>query len=84
MDDFDLVRGVATEVLEAELKRRKSEMPKPMDQIDWSRVKDYVVDAVESLEQGEGLPKDFEHNLMEMTVESIYGFDIWDWWNWKQ
>jgi hypothetical protein len=77
---------LSDEQLEAELARRaeakkQAAIPKPLDNIDWVPLTNYVVTSVKEVANGDGEPKDFEHWLFEMVMETIYGPDIWKWWN---
>jgi hypothetical protein len=80
--------GWTDQELEAELKRRKEKSkgpPKVLDNMDWLPLIDYVkmsVDDIAKEPNGERYePKDFEHWIFESVMETIYGHDIWKWWN---
>lgn len=86
MGDHSLFSDFSDEELEAELKSRKEKRPlsKALGNINWSPVLNYVVEGIESVDKGHGVPKDFEHYIMEAVLEAVYGKSIWKWWNSKQ
>jgi hypothetical protein len=83
-----ILDNIPSEVLEAELKRRKEvKRPEPLDfeEISWGSIIDYLEDeGMSKLDSGEGLSKDFEHYLFENVMEIVYGPGVWKWWNSKQ
>lgn len=79
------LKNVSTEQLEEELKRRKEgnkvPQPLPLEQMNWQPLVAYVQSSVQEVAEEEGEPKDFEHWIFESVMETIYGKDIWKWWN---
>lgn len=69
--------------LEDEIKRRKDNKPKSKDydKINWVSVVGYAINAVKSIDDGKGIPKDFEQLMMELVMETVYGVEVWEWWN---
>jgi hypothetical protein len=81
MDDSDLIKNVSTEVLEAELKRRREEKPPVKSDIDWNPVRNVVLHITHTVDTGGAPPKDFENMLFEASLRAVYGEDIFPWWN---
>jgi len=68
--------------LEAEVERRKNVKPTQLPYfINFDNVVQYVKNNINAISDGERLDKDFEHYLFEMVMETIYGHEIWKWWN---
>lgn len=73
---------LTTEALEAEIAARKlkqQQAPKPLDNPDWDKLKRFVVGSIEELAKGRTI--DFDHFVFEEVLMTIYGKDIWEWWN---
>lgn len=81
MGDHRLFANFSTEELQEELERRKK--PCPVLNPDWASVLAYTQAALTQVACGNGLPKDFEHYLMETVLEAVYGKGIFPWWNGK-
>ena len=75
------IRAYSNEELEKELQRRENEIPEFVANIDWSKVLKYVKDEIEFIGAYGFEHKDFEHELFETVIETIYGKDVWKWWN---
>ena len=76
--------SLTDKALEAELaarKLRKNTPPWPLDDPDWGKLKVYVAERVEALAKPDSYVKNFKHELFEEVLETVYGKDIWDWWN---
>lgn len=83
MGDHSLFADFSTEELEAEIRRRKAYRPTIQADIQWGKIINYISSVINQLKMGESLPKDFEHQLMVLCIETIYGADVWEWWNEK-
>jgi hypothetical protein len=81
MGDHRLFSDFSTEELELELRRRQDTKPAPLPNRNWAEVIAYVQVAIDRLHADQGLPKDFEHYLMETVLVTMFGTDIWKWWN---
>ena len=82
------LKRFSKEELQAELKRREEENQKPppvSDNMNWLPLIDYVKSSIDEIaaapEEERYEPKDFEHWIFETVMETIYGKDIWVWWN---
>jgi hypothetical protein len=80
------LKNVSDDELQAEIVRRaqdkaKQAVPKPLENIDWVPLTNYLHHGVQSVADGDGTPKDFEHWIFETAMETVYGPDIWKWWN---
>jgi hypothetical protein len=80
MDDF--IRKASTEQLWAELQRREreAEMPKLLDNYDWTQTIHTMVNAVANRARGKST-KDLDYWIFEAVAEALYGKAIWGWWN---
>jgi len=67
----------------AERAKAKPKKPEPLPNPDWSVLVSYLQDGVESVETEGYQPKDFDHYCFEIALETLYGKDIWKWWNEK-
>lgn len=81
MGDHRLLSDFSTVELEQEVQRRVNSPPRQKSIIDFAAVLSYVQVAMKQIQAGQGIPKDFEHNLMEEVLVTIYGTDIWKWWS---
>jgi hypothetical protein len=77
------IRNFSIHQLEEELKRRASQKPDRMACANWTQVIDYVGWAITQIHEDKGIPKDFEHHLMEEVLTAMYSQDVWTWWNKK-
>ena len=59
-----------------------SDRPAPIPNPDYSKIVEYVEDGMKSILENDGYPgKDFDHYCFEVVMETIYGPDVWKWWN---
>lgn len=65
----------------AERLKEKNKKPEPVTNPDWSRLISYLQEGVTSVSEEKYAPKDFEHYCFEIALETVYGKDIWKWWN---
>lgn len=65
----------------AERTKEKDKVPQPLTNPDWSRLTALLTEGVNSVASEGYEPKDFEHWCFEVSVETLYGKDIWKWWN---
>lgn len=49
--------------------------------MDWDNVIRAIEDYVLVARRDKYLLKDFDHYLFETVMETVYGKDIWKWWN---
>lgn len=73
------IKDFSTKELEDELARRIT--PCPVIHPNWTSVVNYTQTAMRQIVRGDGLPKDFEHYLMETVLEAVYGKEVFTWWN---
>jgi hypothetical protein len=74
------------EQLAQELERRAAEkeqlskVPEPLDDVDWSAVKEICVSHIESMSKADycndNSDKDY---IFEAAISAVYGPDIWEW-----
>lgn len=83
MGDHRLLKDFSIEELEKEVERRQHQEPELLKNIDWSGVSTYMRNAVMIVNQGMGLRDDFEDQLKNLVLETMYGKDIFKWWNHK-
>jgi hypothetical protein len=73
-----------TNLLEEELKRRKeaenNPLPKPLDNPDFSKLKQLIVDLVENEANGKE-DDDSPHWTYEAAINAVYGEEYWAWHN---
>lgn len=68
--------------LQAELERRKVVIKDPLENPDFSSLRDAVLEGVVKAIQGDGFDgDDFPHTVFEAALEAVYGPDVWDWFN---
>ena len=72
--------------LQAELKRRADDKkqpqpPKPLNDIDWGTLESIITQEIAYVAKERCSSKDFEHYVFETALETVYGPDIWDWYN---
>ena len=67
------------EEMQDEIKRRLHSKPEVLSNIDWQPVIDFVNKEIinETI-------KNYEFILFEKVMESMFGENIWDWWNNKK
>jgi len=78
------LRKFSTFELEDELKRRTLSQPiiLPLEDLAWEGIIELVEDeGIERLVKGKELKKDFEHSVFKLVMETLYGEDVWDWWD---
>jgi len=81
MEEPKYIENFSTKELEEELELRKKRLPALRRKINWSIVEQYVNQTITNLQNNYGLPKDFEHSLMEIILETMYEDGIFLWWN---
>ena len=65
----------------AERAKEKYKEPEPVPNPDWNPLINYIREAVHIVGVDQYIPKDFDHYCFEMAIETLYGKDIWKWWN---
>jgi hypothetical protein len=60
--------------------KERMQVPKKLENIDWSILMTYIENEMSKKKSANGVSKDFEHNLFEAAIETIYGKNIWEWW----
>lgn len=76
------IEGISTEELEKELTRRKKAQnpcPKPLENPDFTNLKQTVVGAVENAVKEGYFSSDLKVYIYEAAVEAVYGKDYWEW-----
>jgi hypothetical protein len=81
MSSYGRLASFSMEELQAEIERRQNTKPKRLPRTDWIKVSHYVEMVVDQLDLNNSLPKDFEQHLMEIVLETMYGKEIFKWWN---
>ena len=71
------------EELQEEIKRRRNMRPERTLYTNWTTVANVVMVAIDSLHRGDGVPKDLEQQIFETVLETMYGKDIFKWWDAK-
>lgn len=64
-----------------QLDKSKSDAPKPLENIDYERIKANVVAHVQDLATNNYVSEDDHHYIFEVALEAVYGKDIWKWYN---
>ena len=82
----DMLRTYDDDELRAELERRERRrlaLPraKADNDINWSNLLECLNEGLEHLERNGYHGKDFEHYVFECAIETVYGRDVWKWWN---
>jgi hypothetical protein len=57
------------------------ETPKPLEQIDWSRVTKSAQSLVDGVAKNGYTDEDAAQYMFEDVMETIYGKDFWKWYN---
>jgi len=73
------LKDVATEELEAELERRKTKRPTPVQDPDWGTLVIHLKDHVKRIHEKGREHDDDEHYAYEEAMKALYGPDIFDW-----
>ena len=83
----EIIQEYPTEILEAELIRRKQQskleakLPKPLEVPDYTGLYNMVVDGVLDCVTTEHEDEDFQHYIYEAAMEAVYGEGFWTWRN---
>lgn len=79
------LKDYTLEQLEAEIEGRKNARPlaNNLQDINWTNVVGYCINAVKMVDEDGCCPKEFDNTMMELVMEAVYGHDIWQWWNRK-
>ena len=83
MSSYGRLDSFSIEELEAEIKHRQSIRPKIKENINWAPVLAFMESTVYQVGEGFSLPPDFDQDLMETVLESMYGKEVFKWWNAK-
>jgi hypothetical protein len=75
--------GFTLKELQEEIECRRNIRPERIVFTNWTTVANVVMVAIDSVHRGDGVPKDFEQQLLETVLETMYGKDIFKWWNTK-
>ena len=70
-----------TQELEYELEFRKTGAPEEIKDKDWSKVERQVRGIMDQVAEGGYYPDDDPHYLFEAVLETMYGREVWDWYN---
>jgi hypothetical protein len=71
---------IQTELAQRAYDKKRLGKPEPID-YDCTNLIDYINYGIQSIHEGKGTPKDFEHYIFESAIETFYGGDIWEWYN---
>lgn len=80
MDRYELSE-YTTQELEKEIKIRKESVPEELTVKDWTNVEDQAKGIVKSIRDGGYADDDDPHYLFEAVMETVYGKEIWKWYN---
>jgi hypothetical protein len=72
------------EDLEEEIFRRREKLrnvPSPLPISDFSSLREMVIEGINQNVKNGCEDDDFEHDVYEKVIESIYGKDFWEWRN---
>ena len=79
---YTMLTDYTTAQLREELQRREYRIrPTQVPNIDWDYLIEYVEEQLDYIEEHNHKPKDFKHCLYEKTLETIYGFAIFEFLN---
>lgn len=74
--------------LQREITRRAEEKKKapkaiPFSKQNWQEVVMHITSSVQEVEEDDDrtFPSDFEHEVFVLAMETVYGTNIWKWWN---
>lgn len=85
-----IIKDYSDEELQEELDRRAEAkrklavpIPIPIDNPDWSKVKEMVVGEVNRINEEEYSDEDFEQYCFEAVMTTVFGPKFFDWYNKK-
>lgn len=67
--------------LKAELKLRAEQIPEEEPEKEWFNVEKMVHEMMSELQKGQYVDEDTQHYIFEEVLNTMYGRDIWDWYN---
>ena len=79
--DMEGLEGYTVEELEQEIEDRLLPMPVMLEDVDITKLREYVKECIEYIHEHGYTPKDMFHYLGEGALELFYGKNIWGWYN---